>query len=87
MALFTFVILILLSVGLALLSRRGIIASDINQILVGSRKFGAFLFFFVTVGEIYGIGTMIGVPGAVYSRGSSYVLWFLGYILLAYPVG
>ncbi len=87
MALFTFSILILVSIGLALLSRRGIIASDINQILVASRKFGAFLFFFVTVGEIYGIGTMIGVPGAVYSRGSSYVLWFLGYILLAYPVG
>ena len=87
MALFTFLILILLSVGLALLSRRGIIASDINQILVASRKFGAFLFFFVTVGEIYGIGTMIGVPGAVYSHGSSYIIWFIGYILLAYPVG
>jgi SSS family solute:Na+ symporter len=74
-------------VSLAFLSRRGVIASDINQILVASRKFGSFLFFFVTVGEIYGIGTMIGVPGAVYSRGSSYILWFLGYILLAYPVG
>jgi SSS family solute:Na+ symporter len=87
MALCTFLILILLSVSLAFLSRRGVIASDINQILVASRKFGSFLFFFVTVGEIYGIGTMIGVPGAVYSRGSSYILWFLGYILLAYPVG
>jgi SSS family solute:Na+ symporter len=87
MALLTFLFCILLSIGLALLSRRGIIASDINQILVASRKFGGFLFFFVTVGEIYGIGTMIGVPGAVYSRGSTYVLWFLGYILLAYPVG
>lgn len=87
MALFTFLIFILVSVGLALLSRRGILATDIHQILVASRKFGGFLLFFVTVGEIYGIGTMIGVPGAVYSKGSSYVIWFLGYILLAYPVG
>ncbi len=87
MALFTFLILILVSVGLAILSRRGLLATDIHQILVASRKFGGFLLFFVTVGEIYGIGTMIGVPGAVYSKGSSYILWFLGYILLAYPVG
>jgi solute:Na+ symporter, SSS family len=87
MALFTFLILIGVSIVLALLSRRGIVATDIHQILVGSRGFGCFLLFFVTVGEIYGIGTMIGVPGAVYSRGSSYVVWFLGYILLAYPVG
>ena len=87
MALFTFLILILVSVGLAILSRRGLLATDIHQILVASRKFGGFLLFFVTVGEIYGIGTMIGVPGAVYSKGSSYVIWFLGYILLAYPVG
>ena len=87
MALFTFLIFISISVVLALLSRRGVIASDIHQILVASRRFGGPLLFFVTIGEIYGIGTMIGVPGAVYSRGSSYVLWFLGYILLAYPVG
>ena len=37
--------------------------------------------FFVSVGEIYGIGTMLGVPGAVYSKGTNYTVWFMGYIL------
>ncbi|MFQ8737980.1 MAG: sodium:solute symporter family protein [Bilophila wadsworthia] len=50
-------------------------------------SFGAFMVFFVTVGETYGIGTMIGVPGAIYSKGVSYSLWFLGYILLGFVVG
>lgn len=75
------------SIVLAWLSGRGVVSSNLNDIMVGSRSFGAFLLFFIAVGEVYGIGTMIGVPGAVYSKGSTYVLWFLGYILLAYPVG
>jgi solute:Na+ symporter, SSS family len=74
-------------VVLAVLARRGVIANNISEILVASRGFSAILLFFVTVGEIYGIGTLIGVPGAVYSKGSSYLIWFIGYILLAYPVG
>jgi SSS family solute:Na+ symporter len=87
MSLFVFLSLILLSVVLAILAKRGVIANSISDILVASRGFSAFLLFFVTVGEIYGIGTLIGVPGAVYSKGSSYLIWFIGYILLAYPVG
>lgn len=72
---------------LAWLSGRGKVSGDLHSLMVGNRSFGAFLLFFISVGEIYGIGTMIGVPGAVYSRGSTYAVWFLGYILLAYPVG
>ncbi len=87
MALFVFIILIVLSIVLAVFSRRGLISNNLNDMLVASRSFGAILLFFVTVGEIYGIGTMIGLPGAAYSKGSSYLVWFLGYILLAYPVG
>jgi SSS family solute:Na+ symporter len=87
MALFVFIILVALSIVLAVLSRRGLISNNLNDLLVASRSFGAILLFFVTVGEIYGIGTMIGVPGATYSKGSSYMVWYLGYILLAYPVG
>lgn len=75
------------SMVLAWLSGRGKVSGDLHSLMVGSRSFGAFLLFFISVGEIYGIGTMIGVPGAVYSRGSTYAVWFLGYILLAYPVG
>lgn len=33
------------------------------------------------------IGTTIGMPSGIYSGGAGYVIWFLGYILLAYPLG
>jgi solute:Na+ symporter, SSS family len=87
MALFVFLLIIAFSLYLVLLAKRGVATGNIHEILVGNRGFGRFLLFFITVGEIYGIGTLIGVPGAVYSKGSSYLVWFLGYILLAYPVG
>ena len=50
-------------------------------------SFGAFLVFFISVGEIYSIGTMIGTPGSIYANGATYGLWFICYILLAYCVG
>lgn len=43
--------------------------------------------FFLAAGEIYSIGTMVGFPGGIYAKGPTYGVWFLGYILLAYPVG
>lgn len=86
-ALFVCLTIIGISIVLAWMSGRGVVSGNLNDLMVGSRSFGAFLLFFISVGEVYGIGTMIGVPGAVYSKGSTYVLWFLGYILLAYPVG
>lgn len=87
MALFVFLLIIAFSLYLVLLAKRGVATNDIHEILVAKRGFGAFLIFFITVGEIYGIGTLIGVPGAVYAKGSSYLVWFIGYILLAYPFG
>lgn len=87
MALFVFLCIIAFSLYLVVLAKRGVATDDIHEILVAKRGFGAFLIFFITVGEIYGIGTLIGVPGAVYAKGSSYLVWFIGYILLAYPFG
>lgn len=86
-SLIVFSIIMLFSVFLAILSRRGIVSNNMNDIMVANRSFGSFLIFFVSVGEIYSIGTMIGVPGSIFSKGSSYAIWFLGYILLGYPVG
>lgn len=60
---------------------------DIDQYLVARRSFVGPILFFLAVGEIYSIGTMIGLPGGIYAKGTSYGMWFLGYILLAYPVG
>ena len=79
-------IIVLLSIFVSYYSRRGAVKS-LDDVLTGHRSFGAFILFFVSVGEIYGIGTMLGVPGAVYSKGTNYTLWFMGYILLSYCVG
>ena len=82
-----FIALMAFSVVLAFMAKRGVIADSMDDVMVAGRSFGAFMVFFVTVGETYGIGTMIGVPGAIYSKGISYSLWFLGYILLGFVVG
>lgn len=82
-----FIALMAFSVVLAFMAKRGVIANSMDDVMVAGRSFGAFMVFFVTVGETYGIGTMIGVPGAIYSKGVSYSLWFLGYILLGFVVG
>ena len=87
MALFVFALVLLASIGIALLARKGLIRNNMNEIMVASGSFGPFLLFFVSVGEIYSIGTLIGAPGALYSRGANYGVWFTCYILLAYVVG
>ena len=57
-----FVALMAFSVVLAFMAKRGVIADSMDDVMVAGRSFGAFMVFFVTVGETYGIGTMIGVP-------------------------
>ena len=84
MAFVVFCSILLLSIGIALMARRGMIKNNMNEIMVASGSFGPFLLFFVSVGEIYSIGTLIGAPGALYSRGANYGIWFIAYILLAY---
>jgi SSS family solute:Na+ symporter len=87
MALFVFTIIMLISLGLALFARRGTIKNSMDDIMKASGSFGPFLLFFISVGEIYTIGTLLGAPGSIYSKGANYGVWFLCYILLAYVVG
>lgn len=75
------------SVGVSVWARKGHTNSGIGEFLVGGRSFPAWLVYFLAAGEIYSIGTMIGLPSGIYAKGASYGVWFLGYILLAYPVG
>ena len=79
--------LILFSLYLAIRSKKGHGAQSVHDFFVASRQFGAYLVFFLAAGEIYSIGTMVGFPGGIYAKGPTYGVWFLGYILLAYPVG
>lgn len=87
MAALVVVIILAISIGIAIMSRRGAVSDSMSDVMVASRSFGALLLFIVAVGETYSVGTMIGVPGAVYSRGSSYAIWFMGYMCLGFSVG
>lgn len=78
---------IALSVVIAFAARTGLKNMTIGEYLVGGRSFPAWLLYFLAVGEIYSIGTMIGLPSGLYAGGAEYGIWFLGYILLAYPLG
>lgn len=82
-----FAALIALSLYLAVRSGRGRGKQSVHDFFVASRQFGTALVFFLTAGEIYSIGTMVGFPGGIYAKGPTYGVWFLGYILLAYPIG
>jgi SSS family solute:Na+ symporter len=75
------------SLYLAIRSGKGRGGQSVHDFFVASRQFGAALVFFLAAGEIYSIGTMVGFPGGIYAKGPTYGIWFLGYILLAYPVG
>jgi len=87
MALVIFIAILALSVVIAILSKKGAIGSSMDDVMTASGSFGAFLIFFVSVGEIYSIGTMIGTPGSIYAKGATYGVWFICYILLAYVIG
>ncbi|MEJ7872989.1 MAG: hypothetical protein WKF67_12090, partial [Rubrobacteraceae bacterium] len=87
MATLIFGAIIVASLVLAFLAARGRDVLQIEEYLVAGRSFSGFLLFFLAVGEIYSIGTMVGLPGGIYANGATYGIWFLGYILLAYPVG
>ncbi len=80
-------IVIIITLGVALYASHGHSRSNISEFLVGGRSFPAWLVFFLAVGEVYSIGTLLGFPGGIYARGASYGVWFIGYILLAYVFG
>ena len=82
----TFLSLILAAIAIALLSGRGHRHQPAADFFVASGQFGAILFFFLSVGETYSVATMLGFAGGVVARGTSFVQWFVGYILLAFPV-
>ncbi|QDH25280.1 hypothetical protein D5366_08750 [Neokomagataea tanensis] len=83
----SFVLVLLLALFLSLLARRGHHASDPRAFFAARGQFGALLFFLLSVGETYSIGTVLGFPGGIAASGSvDIILWFTGYILLAFPV-
>ncbi|GHU63133.1 sodium:proline symporter [Clostridia bacterium] len=82
-----FIVILVASFILAVASKKGAIASNMNDVMTASGSFGGFLVFFVSVGEIYALGTLIGAPGAIFAQGANYGVWFIGYVLLAYVVG
>jgi solute:Na+ symporter, SSS family len=86
MATLVFVVIIAATLLIAFAAKRGHHTGNLREFFIASRQFGGFLVFFLSVGEIYSVATMIGFPGGIYAKGGTYGIWFLGYILLAYPV-
>lgn len=86
MTIVAFVIVLLVAVGIGLYSRVGA-GTSAADFLVGGRSFGSIVVFIMVVGEVYSIGTIIGFPGGVYADGAGFAVWFMGYILLGYPIG
>jgi len=83
----TFVLTLAAAIALALLARRNHHESDPRAFFAAQGQFGAILFFMLSVGETYSIGSVLGFPGGIVASGSSLALWFIGYILLAFPIG
>ncbi len=81
-----FVGLIALSLAIALASARGHADRRAEAYFTASGQFGV-LFFFLAVGETYSVGTVLGYPAGVAAHGTGFVSWFIGYILLSFPVG
>lgn len=86
MTIVAFVVVLLVAVGIGLYSRVGA-GTSTADFLVGGRSFGSIVVFIMVVGEVYSIGTIIGFPGGVYADGAGFAVWFMGYILLGYPIG
>ncbi|GGG69141.1 sodium:solute symporter [Kocuria dechangensis] len=84
-AVITFGLVLVIAMALGLYSRKGVKSTE--DFLVGGRSFGSLLLFILVVGEVYSIGTVIGFPGGVYAEGAGFAIWFMGYILLGYPIG
>ncbi len=82
-----FASLIVLSLLIAFASKAGHARQQAEDFFVASGQFGLVLFFFLAVGETYSIATILGFPGGVYAHGTGFVSWFVGYILLSFPVG
>jgi solute:Na+ symporter, SSS family len=80
-----FAILIAASLALAFLAKKGHHSTDVRDFFVASRQFGGFLLFFLSVGEIYSIATILGFSGIIYAKGV-YGIWYLGYFVLASAV-
>lgn len=82
-----FIAIIVLSFCVALLSRRNHAHQNSRDFFTASGQFGGVLVFLLAVGETYSIGSIMGFPAGALHDGIPFVGWFLGYIVLAYPVG
>lgn len=87
MAAFIFVSIIAFSLFLAIYVNRQAKKGDVADFLVGGRSFGVIILFFLAVGEIYSVATVIGLPGSIYAKGVNYGVWFMAFLLLIYPAG
>lgn len=83
----TFVIItgfLLLAIILAIWAKKGI-EMNLEQWVVGGRKFGTVLLFFLMAGEFYTTFTFLGGSGWAYGKGAP-AFYILGYLSLEYII-
>ncbi|WEQ56652.1 sodium:solute symporter [Komagataeibacter nataicola] len=83
----SFGLVIAASVALAVYARVRRGSDNARDFFVASGQLGGVLVFFLTIGETYSIGSVLGFSTGVYLHGAAFAGWFMGYILLSYPVG
>jgi solute:Na+ symporter, SSS family len=83
----SFVLVFVLAVALTLHARKGHDMADPRAFFAARGQLGTLLYFMLAVGETYSIGTVLGFPAGIAAHGTMVALWFVGYILLAFPVG
>lgn len=86
MIIVTFSVVLGVTLAFGIYSKRGA-GKSTADFLVAGRKFGGVLLYILIVGEVYSIGTIIRFPGGIYADGPGFGIWFMGYILLGYPIG
>ncbi|WP_025823782.1 sodium:solute symporter family transporter [Asaia astilbis] len=83
-----FLFILVLALGLSFIPVKSGASQDPKAFFAARGQFGALLFFLLAAGETYSIGSVLGFPGGIAATGSIDVaLWFIGYILLAFPIG
>ncbi|VVE58683.1 sodium:solute symporter [Pandoraea anapnoica] len=87
MAPVVFSLLIAFATTLAIAAGRGRRNQSPLDFFVASRQLTTIAVFCLAAAESYGIGTLIGFSAGVYSNGAAYGVWYIGYLLLAYPIG
>lgn len=80
-------IVVVAALSLVLAFSAGTRTSSGRDFFAAGGRLATPLYFLLALGETYSIGSLLGFPGGIVAKGSTLAFWFVGYILLAFPIG